>query len=218
MSPRTVPCRVRSVTSTGPSMEPVPLTDKEAGVCGSARTPPVTVPSRCSPPANSTSPWTFTDFAISVSMRRGLESFLNMGWAPAGALRRHDRAPRERLRERGDILAGGADLDRQVLRAEALRDSDGLFEVLVVPEIVGHAGVGAARQGLGVEHRHLAFRVLPVNGQAHGPGSHAIGLAGSHEGDMDQEVAGRLAGGQAYGADADADGRRALGNHRPVER
>src|SRR5690348_3362777 len=218
MSPRTVPCRTRSVTSTGPSMEPVSLTDKEAGDLGSARTPPATWPSRCRPPANSTSPFTRTDLAISVSIRGGLESRLNMDLGSLRALRHGHGAPGKCLLQWRDILAAGADLDRQMLGAEIERQDDGLLEVLEVAEVVRDVGSAAGSERLTVQCHRLASGALAVHCQANAPGSHAISLAGPHQGHVHQEVAGRLGGGQAHRPDPDADRRGALCDHSAIER
>src|SRR5579885_292394 len=216
MSPRTAPCRTRSVTSTRPSMEPVSLTDKEVGISpASPRTPPPTWPSRCRPPANSTSPLILTDLAISVSIRAGFESRLNTGFS---TLRRQNRAPRKCLGQRRDVLASRIDLDRQMLRAKARWQRYGLVELLVVAKVIGYFGLAASRQSPAVEGCRLTARSLAVYGQADAAGRHAVGLAGADERDMYEEMSGRLTGGQTNRAHAHPNRWSAFGNDGTVER
>src|ERR1700754_2965581 len=79
MSPFTVPLRMTFGTATEPSTTPVSLTLSDAPDSAGASTLPLMWPSMWKPPLNCTSPMMRVAAPISVSMRCGLDLFLNMG-------------------------------------------------------------------------------------------------------------------------------------------
>src|SRR4029077_11794496 len=162
MSPRTVPSSTTFGTCTGPSMEPVALTERLDSRASSERTAPAMCPSRCSPPWKSTSPCTRALLPIRVSMRDGLESRVNMG-APTAAgdfrdsSRRRVHRPQEALRNGRHVLLCRAHFDLQLLGLEGRRQVQLLVQGLQVAEVEGQRARAPASERGKIERLGLPF-------------------------------------------------------------
>src|SRR2546430_9385979 len=202
-------------------MEPLALTDRVASGAPPERTPPAMCPSRCSPPWNSTSPCTRAALPISVSMRAGLDSRVNMlppmaPWEFPASGSGLD-VPQERLRERRHVTAARAHLDVEPFGLEARRQAELLVEALQVAEVVTQLALSAGGEGREIE-RARALGRRAVEAHLHVAGDRRIGPSRAHQRHVDDITRRGRSGGDAPLPDLDADARGSLRHHAAVER
>src|SRR5579864_2391987 len=109
------------------------------------------VPSRCSPPANCTSPWTLAALPTRVSIRGDFGSRVNIAVA-SGCV----ESPGEGLGGRRDVLVTRAHFDGHVLGLESGRQGDFLVHVLEISEVEGQLALLAGGETGELRHRGLA--------------------------------------------------------------